>query len=71
MSVDFAILERARLETPRSLPIDEPFLAIAAERFTPFFQTLHTSTLTRLSETEPLDKEAYRRDLARALRIRL
>jgi hypothetical protein len=71
MSVDFAILERARLESPRRMPIDEPFLAIAGERFAPFFQTLQTSKLTHLSEVEPLDKEAYRRDLARALRIRL
>jgi hypothetical protein len=71
MSVDFALLERARLISARKLSIDQGFLEIASERFAPFFQTLQSSNLTRLGETDPLDKEAYRRDLARALRIKL
>jgi hypothetical protein len=71
MSVDFAILERARLEAPQKLPINESFLAIARERFTPFFQTLQSSKVTRLREGQPLDKEAYRRDMALSLRIKL
>ncbi len=44
---------------------------MAKQRFAPFFQTLQTSEVVRLSEGAPLDKEAYRRDLALRLRIPL
>ncbi len=71
MSVDFAILERARLDAAQRLAINDRFLAMARQRFAPFFQTLQTSKLTRLREGQPLDKEAYRRDLALSLRISL
>jgi hypothetical protein len=71
MSVDYAILERARLEAAQRLSINDRFIAMAKQRFTPFFQTLQTSKLERLSEGAPLDKEAYRRDLALRLRIPL
>ena len=71
MSVDYAIVERARLESRQRLPINGPFLAMARERFAPFFQTLQTSKITRFNEWEPLDKEAYRRDIALSLQIRL
>jgi hypothetical protein len=69
LSVDYAILERARLESRARLPMNDSFLAMARERFAPFFQTLQASKITRLNEWEPLDKEAYRRDLALRLRI--
>jgi hypothetical protein len=71
MSVDYAIFERARLESHQRLAINEPLLAIARERFAPFFQTLQASKITRFNEWEPLDKEVYRRDLALSLRISL
>jgi hypothetical protein len=69
MSVDYAILERARLEAAQRLAINDRFLAMARQRFASFFQTLKTSKVVRLSEGAPLDKEAYRRDLALRLRI--
>ncbi len=69
MSVDYAILERARLEAAQRLAINDRFIAMAKQRFASFFQTLQTSKVVRLSEGAPLDKEAYRRDLALRLRI--
>ena len=71
MSVDYAILERGRLEAAQRLAINDRFLAMAKQRFAPFFQTLQASKVVRLSEGDPLDKEAYRRDLALRLRISL
>jgi hypothetical protein len=71
MCVDYAILERGRLEAAQRLAINDRFLAMAKQRFAPFFQTLQTSKVVRLHEGDPLDKEAYRRDLALALRISL
>ena len=71
MSVDYAILERARLEAAQRLAINDRFIAMASQRFAPFFQTLQASKVVRLSEGAPLDKEAYRRDLALRLRINL
>ena len=67
MSVDYAILERARLEAA----LNDRFIAMAKQRFAPFFQTLQTSKVVRLREGQPLDREAYRRDLALRLRISL
>ena len=71
MSVDYAILERARLEAAQPLAINDRFLAMARQRFAPFFQTLQASKVVRLSEGAPLDKEAYRRELGLRLRISL
>ena len=69
MSVDYAILERGRLQAQGKLPVDERFLLPVSVRFTPFFETLEDSNLTRLKETQVLDKQAYRRDLAKDLNI--
>ncbi len=69
MSVDFAIMERARLEAQKKLPANEAFQAVAAERFKPFMEVLKGSNLTHLREGPPMDKDAYRRDLAKALAI--
>ena len=69
MSVDYAILERARLQAQKKLPADATFARLAAHRFQPFFAVLERSALTRLSEGQPLDKQAYRRQLAKDLGI--
>lgn len=72
MSVDYAILERARLQAQKKLPVNETVKSLAAKRFKPFFEVLTSSGLTRLKleaawNAPPLDKEAYRRDLANEL----
>jgi hypothetical protein len=71
MSVDYAILERARLQMQNKLPASKPLLALAAARFQPFFAVLDASGLSRLREARPLDKASYRRDLAKDLRLKL
>lgn len=70
MSVDYAILERARLQVQKKLPADESFLKLAATRFKPFCDTLDRSSLTRLHEHKNVDKTAYRRELAKELGIK-
>lgn len=63
MSVDYAILERARLQQQRKLPANEQLAALATARFQPFFEVLDRSHLTRLTEWTPVDKKEYRRKL--------
>jgi hypothetical protein len=67
MSVDYAILQRARLQTQRKLPANEPFRALAAARFKPFFEVLDRSKLTRLTEWTLVNKETYRDGLSKDL----
>jgi len=69
MSVDYAILERARLQALRKLPLSPAFQKFAATRFQPFFETLAKSRLTRLEEWKSLDRETYRSKLAKDLGI--
>ena len=69
MSVDYAILERARLQTQKKLPVNEGIARLAAARFQPYFDVLQSSRLTHLKEGQVLDKAAYRADLAKDLRI--
>jgi hypothetical protein len=64
LSVDYAILERARLEAQKKLPADPALRALAATRFEPYCDLLDSCPLTRLSEWRPVDKEAYRKTLA-------
>ncbi len=71
MSVDYAIVERGRLQALRKLPVNERFLPLVKSRVQPFLAALRASRLTRLVESQLLDKDAYRRDLARDLRLRL
>ncbi len=74
MSVDYAIVERARAGAGRSAAAaddDAPILAVARRRFGPFMETLRTSGLTNLREGARLDFDAYRRQLAAALGIQL
>jgi hypothetical protein len=71
MSVDYAILERARLQaTLRMLP-DKRIAALATKRFKPFFATFKASKIARIEEWKMVDKSAYERDLAKALGIKL
>ena len=70
MSVDYAVLERARLQAQHKLPKNDGLVLLAAARFKPFFEVFQASNLTRLREGTPLDKGAYRRDLARDLRLK-
>jgi hypothetical protein len=69
MSVDFAIVERARLQAAKKLPADEPLKKLAVERFAPFIDTLKTSGATRLREGSALNLDDYRQKLAAALGI--
>ncbi|MBN1394832.1 MAG: DUF4838 domain-containing protein [Pirellulales bacterium] len=69
MSVDYAILERGRAEARRNSSVQEGLLPLAVERFGPFFENLKNSSLSRLNEGELLDKDEYRREMARALRL--
>jgi len=71
LSVDYAILERSRLEALRKLPVNERFTAVVKARFQPFIATLQKSKVARLHEGQPLDKEAYRRGLAGDLQMKL
>jgi hypothetical protein len=69
MSVDYAILERARLQARHALPANEAYRSLAEARFKPFIETLQSSKLTSLSEGKPFDKKAYARQLAKELRL--
>lgn len=67
MSVDYAIVERARASAKEGRLAGSPLGGLAARRFEPFMQTLATSQVTRLMEWQALDKQEYRRGLQEAL----
>jgi len=67
MSVDYAILERARLQARNKFPKNDVFVQLATQRFDPFFKTFRSSTIAYLKERHAVDKEAYRRDVAKDL----
>ncbi len=69
MSVDYAIVERARLQAARRLPVNEPFQKLAAARYGPFMTSLKASGVTRLREGQPLKLDDYRQQLGGALGI--
>ena len=70
MSIDFAIMERARLQTEHKLPANAPFMTLAPLRFRPFMETLRASQLTCVSiQGSSIDKQVYRRELAKELRL--
>lgn len=71
LSVDFAILERARLQSQRKLPVDPKFRNLAAARFRPFCDAFQTSRVTHLLESDSLNKQAYCKQLAKDLRLAL
>ena len=64
LSVDYAILERAR-----SAPDKEPLASLAKQRFAPFIETIPVARISRLMEWQTLDLGKYREDLAKALGI--
>lgn len=70
MSVDYALLERARIQSADSQDDPTPLRALAARRFGPFFEVLASSGLTRIREWTTLDTDDYRNNLAAALGIR-
>ena len=53
------------------LPVNGQLLSLAAARFQPYFETLSRSKLTHLWESggPPLDKEAYRQEMAKQLHV--
>jgi len=69
MSVDYALLERARLQAAKKLPEDERLRAVATKRFAPFMAVFRSCSLTRIAEWRPVDKDDYGKKLAAALGI--
>lgn len=69
MSVDYAIVERARNAAAQPKGVDQALVALAKERFAPYIDTLRTSGLKNLREGRALNLEEYRSNLAKALRI--
>ncbi|MHC4398480.1 MAG: DUF4838 domain-containing protein [Planctomycetota bacterium] len=67
MSIDYAIVERARAAAAKE-QLDESLLGpLAARRFEPFVDTLQSCDLTRIMEWQTVDKADYRKKLAAAL----
>ena len=64
MSVDYAILERART-APDKLPLGP----LAKKRFQPFIDMIPSAGVTRLNEWSPFNLDDYRSKLAAALGI--
>ncbi len=71
MSVDYAIVERARAIATSAQAAEDPLTAAAQRRFGPFMETLRTSGLTHLREGARLDYAKYREQLAADLGIKL
>jgi len=71
MSVDYAIMERARREAGDPAKASSPLVVLAKQRFAPFTKALQLSGLTRLSEGQALNFNDYRDNLAKALKIGL
>jgi len=71
MSIDYAILERARLQAAKKLPANAALMALAKRRFAPFFETFRGSSLTRIREWNLVDKEDYQKKLAVAIGVAL
>jgi hypothetical protein len=69
MSLDYAILERCRLQKLKKMPACEKLAHVAAARFNPFADAFLQSPLTGLSEGPGLDKAAYLSNLAKDLGI--
>jgi len=69
MSVDYAVVERARAAAGKKDSPPSPLAALAVERFKPFVETLAASGLTRLHEWTQLDVADYRTKLAAALGV--
>ena len=70
LSVDYAIVERSRLELAGRIPANQQATELAKARYESFATTLRASQVTRLHEGAPLDKEAYLQDLGKALGLK-
>ena len=73
MSVDYAIMERARAELQKpgtAVAAQSLIVKLAIERFHPWMKALETSGLTRLREGENLNLEQYRAGLAKTLGVK-
>jgi hypothetical protein len=69
MSVDYAIVERARAAAGTKDAAPAPLHALAVERFKPFTEMLGASGLTNLHEWQRLDPADYRAKLGTALGV--
>ncbi len=70
MSVDYAIVERARAAAGKKDKADAKLMALAAARYKPFMETLGTSGMTQLREGQVLKFDEYRAGLAAALGLK-
>ncbi len=70
MSVDYAILERARALAAKNALDGSTLAPLAARRFRPFADTLKSCDLTRLMEWQAVHKADYLGKLAAALGIK-
>jgi hypothetical protein len=73
MSVDYAIMERARAELQKpgtAVAAQSLIVKLAIERFHPWMKALETSGLTRLREGENLNLEQHRAGLAKTLGVK-
>ncbi|MBN2473478.1 MAG: DUF4838 domain-containing protein [Pirellulales bacterium] len=66
MSVDYAVLERARIA---GVNADADLKALALARFRPFCEVLRSSRVSRIREWDALDKDKYQSTLAAALGV--
>jgi hypothetical protein len=64
MSVDYALLERARGRAVKRRPINSQLGALAVSRSEPFLETLASCPLSRLHEHTVLNKDQYGKQLA-------
>jgi hypothetical protein len=69
LSVDYAIVERARAAAAKKDRPPSPLVAVALQRFQPFLDRLGTSGLTNLQEWKRLDLADYRAKLTAALGV--
>lgn len=67
LSVDYAILERARLQALGQILESEPLKRLALARYAPYVEALNKSGVT--FPEVPLDDQQYPRELAKALGI--
>jgi len=67
MSIDYAILERARHRVVKTRPTNQQLHMLAVTRSEPFFETLQSCPLSRIHESTVLDKDKYCKQLAEAL----
>jgi hypothetical protein len=70
MSVDYAIVERARHQAKAGPERTPPLGPLAAKRFQPFIERLASSGVTRLNEGDSLNVAEYRDKLAAALGVK-